>query len=43
MRTADLLRGAVLEQLLHARGATAMLVRAHDHGSILATVELSHA
>lgn len=43
MRAGDLLVGAVFEQLLHARGATAMLVRAHHHGGVLVIVEFAHA
>lgn len=43
MRTANLLVGATFEQLLHARGATAMLVGAHHHGGVLVIVEFPHA
>lgn len=43
MGTADLLAGAALEQLLHAGGATAVLVGAHHHGGVLVIVELAHA
>jgi len=43
VRTEDLLIGVVFEERLYAGGATAVLVHAHHHGSVVLGIELPHA
>lgn len=41
--TVELLLGIIFDEFLHAGGATAMLVNAHDHRRVLILIELPHA